>query len=146
MILSVTYLFPSGFFIIVNIVSKVFSMDSRSCLKFSKLPGPSPSFISKLLFVSVVLTSVRSTGVLVNNEHDNADSGLCAGTQSNLGGRVLGEEEKHSFIALPGKGGHSEIMPSRPVCLNSGGLGEFYRNGLQAGLLIRISCAGPVPL
>ena len=44
-------------------------------------------------------------GVLVNNEHDNADSGLCAGTQSNLGGRVLGEEEKHSFIALPGKGG-----------------------------------------
>ena len=56
---------------------------------------------------------------------------------------------KKKSIALSlcqAKGDHSEIMPSKPVCLNSGGLGEFYRNGLQAGLLIRISCAGPVPL
>ena len=95
----------------------------------------------------MVLTSVRSTGGLVSTEHDNTENGLCIGTQSNLGGRILDEEEKHSVIALPGKGGHGGIMPSKPVCLNSGGLGEeFYRNGLQAGLLIRISCAGPAPL
>ena len=31
----------------------------------------------------------------------------------NLGDRVLGEVEKNSFIALPGKGGHSGLMPSR---------------------------------
>ena len=57
------------------------------------------------------------------------------------------KKKKHSFIALLGKGGHSGIVPSKPVCLNSGGLGEeFYRNGLPAGLLIRISCAGPALL
>ena len=27
--------------------------------------------------------------------------------------RVLGEVEKNSFIALPGKGGHSGLMPSK---------------------------------
>ena len=77
----------------------------------------------------MVLTSVRSMGVLVNNEHDNADSGLCAGTQSNLGGRVLGEEEKHSFIALPGKGGHSGLIPSKPCVPPLGEDSEkFYSN------------------
>ena len=31
----------------------------------------------------------------------------------NLRDRVLGEVEKNSFIALPGKGGHSGLVPSR---------------------------------
>ena len=31
--------------------------------------------------------------------------------ESNLRDRVLGKEEKDSFIALPGKGGHSQLMP-----------------------------------
>ena len=34
-------------------------------------------------------------------------------TELNLGDRVLGEVEKDSFIALPGKGGHSGLMPSK---------------------------------
>ena len=31
---------------------------------------------------------------------------LYTGAKSNLGDRLLGEVEKNSFIALPGKGGH----------------------------------------
>ena len=38
---------------------------------------------------------------------------LYSSTELNLRGRVLGEVEKKSFIALPGKGGHSRIMPSK---------------------------------
>ena len=34
--------------------------------------------------------------------------------ESNLGDRVLGEVEKDRFIAFPGKGGHSRLMPSEP--------------------------------
>ena len=39
-----------------------------------------------------------------------------ANTELNLGDRVLGEPEKNSFIALPGKGGHSRLMPSQ-LCI-----------------------------
>ena len=35
----------------------------------------------------------------------------------NFGDRVLGEVEKSSFIALPGKGGHSKLVPRKPVCV-----------------------------
>ena len=35
---------------------------------------------------------------------------LCTGVESNLGDRVLGEAEKNSFIALPGKGWVSRLM------------------------------------
>ena len=38
---------------------------------------------------------------------------LCTGAESNLGDRVLGEVEKYSFIASPGKGGQSGLMPSK---------------------------------
>ena len=38
---------------------------------------------------------------------------LCNNAESNLRDRVLGEVEKNSFIALPGKGGHSGLMPSK---------------------------------
>ena len=66
----------------------------------------------------------------------------------NLRDRVLDEVEKNSFIALPGKGGHSRLMPLKTVCPNPGRFGEgFYSNGSRAGLLIRIRvCAGPALL
>ena len=38
---------------------------------------------------------------------------LYSGAKLNLGDRVWGEVKKNSFIALPGKGGHSQLMPSR---------------------------------
>ena len=37
---------------------------------------------------------------------------LYTSTKSDLRDRVLGEVEKDSFIALPGKGGHSRLMLS----------------------------------
>ena len=41
---------------------------------------------------------------------------LGTSAKSNLADRVLGEEEKNSFIALPGKGGHSGLTPLKTVC------------------------------
>ena len=38
---------------------------------------------------------------------------LCLGVELNLRDRVLGEVEKNSFIALPGRGGHSWLIPSK---------------------------------
>ena len=38
---------------------------------------------------------------------------LCTKAKSNLGDKVLGEVEKNSFIALPSKGDHSGLMPSK---------------------------------
>ena len=38
---------------------------------------------------------------------------LCTGAKLILGHGVLGELEKNSFIALPGKGGHSGLVPSK---------------------------------
>ena len=47
----------------------------------------------------------------------------------NLGDRVLGEVEKNSSIALPSKGEHSGLLPSKIVCPNPGGSYEgFYSN------------------
>ena len=37
--------------------------------------------------------------------------------KSNLRDRVLGKEEKDSFIAFPGKRGHSRLMPSKSCVL-----------------------------
>ena len=55
--------------------------------------------------------------------------------------RVLGEVEKDSFVVLPGKRGHSRLLPSKTVCPNPGGFGEeFYSNGSKVGLLIRLGC------
>ena len=42
---------------------------------------------------------------------------LHTGAKFNLGDRVLGEAEKKSFKALPGKGGHSGLAPLKTVCL-----------------------------
>ena len=73
---------------------------------------------------------------------------LCTGAESNLRDRVWDEVGKNSFIALPGKGGHSGLVPLKTVCPNPGGFGEeFYSKGSRAGLLIRIRvCARPALL
>ena len=44
-----------------------------------------------------------------------------ANTKLNLKDRVLGELEKHSFIALPGKGGHSRLIPPKLCVLTWSG-------------------------
>ena len=70
---------------------------------------------------------------------------LCTGAESNLRDRILGETKKNSFIALPGKGGHSGLMPSKLCVPTQGGFGEeFYNSISRAGLLRRIRvCVGP---
>ena len=66
---------------------------------------------------------------------------LCTSTKSNLGDRALGEVEKNSIIALPGKGGHSRLLPSKTMCPNLAGFDEeFYSNGSRVGLLIKLWC------
>ena len=45
--------------------------------------------------------------------------------------RVLGEIEKNSFIALPGKGGHSGLLPSKTVCPNQGSLVRSFMAMVQ---------------
>lgn len=50
---------------------------------------------------------------------------LCTGAESILGGRVWGEVENNSFTALPGRGGHSSLVPSKSVCPNLRGFDEF---------------------
>ena len=69
---------------------------------------------------------------------------LYTGTESTLGDRVLGEVQKNSFIALPGKGGHSGLLHSEGMCPNPGEFGEeFYGKGSRVGLLIGL---GGVPV
>ena len=48
---------------------------------------------------------------------------LCTSAESNLGDRVLGEVE-NSFIALPGKGRCSRLLPQKTMCPYMGGFGE----------------------
>ena len=38
---------------------------------------------------------------------------LCISTKWNIGDRVLGEAEKKSFIALPGKRGQCRLLPKK---------------------------------
>ena len=47
-----------------------------------------------------------------------SSASLYTGAESNLGDRVLGEAEKDSFITLPGKGGHSSLLPGKTMCPN----------------------------
>ena len=39
--------------------------------------------------------------------------GLCSPVTNRNAATVLGEVEKNSFIALPGKGGHGRLTPSK---------------------------------
>ena len=54
----------------------------------------------------------------------------------------MGEVRKNSFIALPGKQGHSRLVPSKTVSQPGAGLGEFseefYSSDSRVELLIRI--------
>ena len=50
---------------------------------------------------------------------------LCIGAGLNLRDGVLGEVEKSSYIALPGKGVHSRLMPSKLCVLSQGDLVSF---------------------
>ena len=59
---------------------------------------------------------------------------LCTGAELNLGDKVLGEIEKNSFVALPGKRGHSRLLPSKLCVPTQGNLVEFYIN------CSRVSC------
>ena len=73
---------------------------------------------------------------------------LCTGAKLNFGDRVLSEAEKSSFIAMPGKGGYSWLLPLKIVCPNPGGFGEeLYSNTSRVRMLIRLgSCRACSPL
>ena len=45
------------------------------------------------------------------------------------GDRVLGEIEKNSFIALPGRGGHGRLMLLNNYVAHLGGFEEFNTKG-----------------
>ena len=45
---------------------------------------------------------------------------LCPSAESNLGDRVLGEIEKNSFTAMPGKRGQSRLVPQK-LCVPTWG-------------------------
>ena len=64
---------------------------------------------------------------------------LCTSPKSNLRDRVFGEVEKNSFIALPGKGGHSRLVPLKIMCHRLRGFGkEFHSKRSRVGLLVEI--------
>ena len=66
---------------------------------------------------------------------------LYTGAELNLGDKVLGEVEKNSFIALPGKVGHSGLLPQKTTYPNPGGFDEeFYSNSSRVGFLTRLGC------
>ena len=70
---------------------------------------------------------------------------LYTSAESNLGHRVLGEIEKNSFIALPGKGGHSGLMPLKTVYPNC--LVRSFIAIVQGWVADKIRvCAGPALL
>ena len=47
---------------------------------------------------------------------------------------VLGEVEKNSFVALPGKGGHRELLPSKSICPILGGFDDYLQQRFQGGV------------
>ena len=51
----------------------------------------------------------------------------------NLRDGVLGEVERNSFLALPGKGGHVELMPSRLCVSHPGASSEEFYSARGAG-------------
>ena len=69
---------------------------------------------------------------------------LDTGAENQIAGRVWGEVQKHSFISLPGKGGHRGLLPQETKCPKPGGCDEeFYSNTSRVGLPRRIRvCAG----
>lgn len=72
---------------------------------------------------------------------------LCTRAESNLRDSVLTEVEKNSFIAVPGKGGHRELGPSK-LCVPARGdlVRSFYSNSpsfySNSGLADKIRVCG----
>ena len=84
---------------------------------------------------------------LRKSSNDAKNSSLCALVPNQISEIVVGEVEKNSFIALPGKGGHSGCVPSKLCVPTWRGGSEFCSNGSRVELLIRIRvCAGPALL
>ena len=72
---------------------------------------------------------------------------LYPNTKLILKDRVFGEVEKNSFIVLPGKGGHSGLMPSKLCVPTQGSLARSFMAKVQGGFADKIRvCAGPAPL
>ena len=53
---------------------------------------------------------------------------LCTSAKSNPRDRVLGNVEKNSFTALPGKGGPIRLLPLQTMCRNPGGFDEGFHS------------------
>ena len=70
---------------------------------------------------------------------------LCTSAELNLGDRVLSELEKNSFIALPGKGGHSRLLSQKTVCPNLGGFDEEFKSNDSRARLQGV-CRADTPL
>ena len=67
-----------------------------------------------------------------------SSASLYTGAESNPGDRVLGEVEKDSFIALPGKGEHTGLLSRKTMCPDPRGFdGGFYNGGSKVGSLTR---------
>ena len=58
---------------------------------------------------------------------------LCTSAKLYFGDRVLGEVEKNSFTVLPGKGGHSRLMPSKLCVPTWEGLVRSFIAVVQVG-------------
>ena len=55
--------------------------------------------------------------------------------------RVLGDIEKNTLIALPGKGGLCGLLSLKTLCLNTEGFDEeFYNISTRVGLLVSLGC------
>ena len=109
-------------------------------MKNMKTPSKTDlNFNIKNIFELITVTFSKCIYCWVPDTKSSAP--LCTGAKSNLRDRVLGEVEKNSFIALPGKGGHNGLLPLKTMCPNPGEFGEeFYGNGSRAGLLTRLGC------
>ena len=69
---------------------------------------------------------------------------LCTGAKSNLRDRVLGKVEKDSFITMPGKGVHREILLRNPMCSRLRGvwwevLWQRFKGGFADKGMFRVS-------
>ena len=76
-----------------------------------------------------------------------SSASLYTGAKSHLGDRVLDKVEKESFITLPGKGGHSGLLPRKTLSPLGEDNEKFYSSGSKrawstrghssAGLVVR---------
>ena len=72
---------------------------------------------------------------------------LCTGAKLILGHGVLGELENNSFIALPGKGGHSGLLPLKTALPTREDLVRSFYVWFKGRVADEIRvCAGPTLL